>query len=607
MKSRLQIREIDYDGKTKHSSITLKDGLNVIHGESNTGKSLILLSIQHVFGKDHTRKLNGIPELIGYSTISITIETKSGEYRITRDIRDNSKDIIVCFIDTNSVEYCRPKNATKKKRTISEFLLSILDGTGFQLRKNANGDKINLTYNKLMLVSILDEAKIISAEWSPFLSGVLTTATEERSAFKLYLQNEDDSKCNPVEKKEVIKTRLSGSINSLLVLKQELLNEIDELSDDISSDLDYDPKQELNDLQERISVLNTEILRLREEQSLIITEQRKLKTEKLFSQEIINRFNLYIENLFIDRERLQFIQEGNFYLDQLVDIKCPTCGSEFAEKCDSTSFFDGYKKEAYEAELTKIHLQIKDIKQSIGYHQKKIGLLSDSITTMQNKYNEIQNNIEIIIDNELDPVHIEIEAMEEKLLLKNTITQKQLLLKKIATQMAELDRQLVAPVEKCNYDSSIKLNCIDEYIKYLDSNLTAWLYPAYNICEFNENTLDISLDNKLRISNGKGHRAILAAAMVVSLLEYCTFKDFLHNGFVVLDSPLLSLKERSKVKSNEIIADVIADNFFKELALKSGIQIIVLENKEPPKIDKGSIHVIEFTNGHKEGRDGLLE
>lgn len=607
MKSRLQIRKINYDGKIKHSSITLKDGLNVIHGESNTGKSLILLSIQYVFGKDNMRRLNGIPELIDYSTISITIETKSGKYRITRDIRDESTDIIVYFTDTDLVEYCRPKKATKKKRTISEFLLSILAGTGFQLRKNANGDKISLTYNKLMLISILDETKMISPECSPFLSGIVTAATEEKSAFKLYLQNEDDIKCNPVEKKKVIKTRLSGSISSLSVLKQELLNEIDELSNDVSSDLDYDPKQDLNDLQERISALNKEIFGLREEQSLIISEQRKLKTEKLFSQEIINRFNLYIENLLIDRERLYFIQEGNFYLDQLVDINCPICGSEFTKEFDGSSFFDDYKKEAYEAELTKVQLQIKDIKQSIEYHERKIRLLIDSITIMQNKYNKIQKNIEMIVNNELDPIYAEVGVIEDKLLLKNTITQKQFLLKKIATQIAKLDRQLVAPVEKCDYVSSIKLNCINDYIEYLNSNLKDWAYPTYNICEFNEKTLDISLDNKLRISNGKGHRAILATAMVISLLEYCTFRDFLHNGFVILDSPLLSLKERSKVNNNEIISDVIADNFFKKLALKSGIQIIILENKEPPKIDEGSIHVIEFTNGHKPGRDGLLE
>lgn len=609
MKSRLQIRKIEYQGQSKYSSINFYDGLNVIHGDSNTGKSLILLSIQHVFGKDHAARLSGIPELKNYSTISITIETRKERYKITRDIRDNSSDVIVYSKDKDSVEYCRPKNSTTKKRTISDFLLSIVSGTDFKLRKNASGDTVNLTYIKLMLVSILDEAKIINSEYSPFLSGVVTASTQEKSAFKLYLQNEDDSECNAVEKSEVIKTRLSGSIDSLSILKKDLLNDITKLTEGSSTNclLEYNPKQKLNNLKEKISKLMNKVNELREEQSVIVKNERKLETEKLFSQEIINRFNLYIENLLVDQERLQFIQEGNFYFNQLIDVNCPLCGSEFAGDIDDFSFVEDYKKEAYEAEFIKIQLQLKDIKESIKYHEDKMGEIVSIISTNHNRYAEIQDNIEMITNNELEPIYTEIELIESKLLLKSTIEQKQLLLKSISDKIFKIDRQLASPAEKCDYDSSIKLEYINSFMEYLNSNLLDWSYPSYSICDFNDKALDISLDNKLRISNGKGHRAILAAAMVISLLEYCTSNDFLHNGFVVLDSPLLSLKERSNTNNNEIVSDVMADNFFRKLALKSGIQIIILENKEPPKIDDGHIHIIEFTKGHKPGRSGLLE
>lgn len=609
MKSRFQIRKIEYDGKEKCSSIKLYDGLNVIHGESNTGKSLILLSIQHVFGKNLIARLGGIPELNDYSSISITIETAEGNYKITRDIRSKSDDIIVYCFNKNSVEYCRPEKATKTKRTISEFLLSMLDGTDFKLRKNKNGDTVNLTYKKLMLVSILDEARIINPEYSPFLSGVVTASTEEKSAFKLFIQDEDDSNCNAVEKADVVKSRLNGSIGSLSILKQELIDDISDLTKDSNVDeyLEYDTKQKLKELQDKILKLNNRIHDLREEQSSITTNVRKLDTEKLFSTEIINRFNLYVENLLIDQERMKFIEEGNFYFDQLINTNCPTCGSEFIQDVDDILILDEYEKEAYEAEFLKIKLQIKDIMESIKYHEIKINEIDDSIKTYNSKYYEIQENIDIIINNELEPIYAEIEIIEDNLLMKSNIEQKQKLLKRISEKIFKLSGQLLGPVDECNYDSSMDLDSINNFIDYLNSNLIDWAYPSYNICDFSEKTLDITLDNKLRISNGKGHRAILAAAMVISLLEYCTSNNFLHNGFVILDSPLLSLKERSNVKSNEIVSDFIADNFFRKLALKSGIQIIILENKEPPKINEGKINIIEFTNGNKPGRIGLLE
>lgn len=609
MKSRFQIRKIEYEGEEKRSSINLYDGLNVIHGESNTGKSLILLSIQHVFGKDLIARLSGIPELNDYLSISIVIETAAGNYKITRDIRSKSNDITVYCFNKNSVEYCRPEKATKKKRTISEFLLSVLNGTDFKLRKNKDGDTVNLTYKKLMLVSILDEARIINLEYSPFLSGVVTSLTQEKSAFKLFIQDEDDSNCNAVEKADVVKSRLNGSIDSLSTLKQELIDDISDLTEDNNVDeyVEYDPKQKLKELQEEISKLNNVIHGFREEQSSLTTTIRKLDTEKLFSIEIINRFNLYLENLLIDQERMQFVEEGNFYFDQLINTNCPTCGAEFTQDIDDIPIVDGYKKEAYEAEFLKIKLQIKDIMESIKYHEIKINEIEDSINTYTIEYDRLEENIDIITSNELEPIYDEIKMIEDNLLMKSNIEQKQKLLKTISDKIFKLRGQLLSPTNECNYDSSMALDSINSFIDYLNSNLVDWAYPLYNICEFNEKTLDIRLDNKLRISNGKGHRAILAAAMVISLLEYCTSNNFLHNGFVILDSPLLSLKERSNVKSNEIVSDFIADNFFRKLALKSGIQIIILENKEPPKINDGKINIIEFTNGNKPGRKGLLE
>lgn len=42
-------------GQDTKSSVDLKQGLNIVHGESNTGKSLVLSCIDYMFGAESHR------------------------------------------------------------------------------------------------------------------------------------------------------------------------------------------------------------------------------------------------------------------------------------------------------------------------------------------------------------------------------------------------------------------------------------------------------------------------------------------------------------------------------------------------------------------------
>ena len=105
-------------------------------------------------------------------------------------------------------------------------------------------------------------------------------------------------------------------------------------------------------------------------------------------------------------------------------------------------------------------------------------------------------------------------------------------------------------------------------------------YDSTNI-SFDNTTLDLLIDGKRRSSWGKGYRALIMSAMVIGLMRYCCENNRLHPGFVIIDSPLVSLKER-KMSTDEIWIDDYMERKMIEDILKSDSsrQVIIFENKD---------------------------
>lgn len=119
------------------------------------------------------------------------------------------------------------------------------------------------------------------------------------------------------------------------------------------------------------------------------------------------------------------------------------------------------------------------------------------------------------------------------------------------------------------------------------------------------------LDNKERGNYGKGYRAIYFSAFMFGLIQHSLKNNFGHPRFIVLDSPLNPFKERDLGSSddNEQIPREMQDNFFRGLSnldyLKR-VQIIILDNREPPNDVKVRINNIHFSKDNKLGRYGFF-
>jgi ribonuclease HII len=73
-------------------------------------------------------------------------------------------------------------------------------------------------------------------------------------------------------------------------------------------------------------------------------------------------------------------------------------------------------------------------------------------------------------------------------------------------------------------------------------------------------------------------------------------------NFLVLDSPILSLKEKESKMPSETMRNYLFENIVNN---QRGIQTIIVEN-EIPNIDYKSTNIIHFTKEKNKGRYGFL-
>jgi hypothetical protein len=127
----------------------------------------------------------------------------------------------------------------------------------------------------------------------------------------------------------------------------------------------------------------------------------------------------------------------------------------------------------------------------------------------------------------------------------------------------------------------------------IEAVLRDWNWEGQGRVEFDEKVYDIKVDGQPRQSHGKGVRAVLFSAFVIALIRYCQSEGLPHPGFVVIDSPLTSYKKRgASIRGAETaVSHGVEAAFWESLtSISPEIQVVIIENKEPPSEVASSVH-----------------
>jgi hypothetical protein len=152
---------------------------------------------------------------------------------------------------------------------------------------------------------------------------------------------------------------------------------------------------------------------------------------------------------------------------------------------------------------------------------------------------------------------------------------------------------------KSHFDKAF-FKALGEYVTHI---LQKCNYVDLSTAYVSPEEFDVVVNGQAKKHRGKGYRAFLNTVFSIALLEYLTEKGAYSPGLLIVDSPILSLKEGV----DDEASDSMKSALFQYLLDNQGnAQTIIIENDIPPALDYSKAHVVEFTKGKKPGRYGLL-
>lgn len=577
-------------GKTD-SIIELSNGVNIIYGPSNTGKTYIVKCIDYMFGSER----EPIDISTGYQYIKIIVRTQCGTITMSRKIGENKIEVSSNDNNVPSGKYATKASRTNYDKTINSVWLSLIGINDLHLViSNENYKKQILSWRTFSHMFMLTETKIIS-EYSAILSGRDTSNTAVIASLIFLLSGQDfaetetkDTKEIKEAKKNAVKAYINKELFRLSERNQELLAQ---LKENPNINIAVEIEKNMAEISTNEKRINSSI-----EENQKILAQLYEKNENLSECNVLlNRYDELTTQYDADLKRLNFIVDGEVNLNTSFSTHCPFCDGEVVVK-KNQNYIDAAK-----SDYKKIKLQAKDLESaSKELRSEKLSLEQEIGTLMAKK-----KSIEELIEKELKP---QVFNLKEKLsTYKDAIEcQKEIdILKKLSEQktadMIENDTD-----EESELKFKVKEHLDYSFINELSNGIKSFLencnYDNLLSVIFDKADMDIVINGKKKSSNGKGYNAYFNSVVAIVLSRYMESKAKYSPDFLVLDSPILSLKEKETKKPSETMRNTLFENIVDN---QKGIQTIVIEN-EIPEINYKDANIIHFTKEKNNGRYGFL-
>lgn len=577
-------------GKTD-SIIELSNGVNIIYGPSNTGKTYIVKCIDYMFGSER----EPIDISTGYQYIKIIVRTQCGTITMSRKIGENKIEVSSKDNNVLSGKYATKASRTNYDKTINSVWLSLIGINDLHLViSNENYKKQILSWRTFSHMFMLTETKIIS-EYSAILSGRDTSNTAVIASLIFLLSGQDfaetetkDTKEIKEAKKNAVKAYINKELFRLSERNQELLAQLKE-------NPNIDIAVEIEKIMVEISTNEKRINSSIEENQKILAQLYEKNENLSECNVLLNRYDELTTQYDADLKRLNFIVDGEANLNASFSTHCPFCDGEVVVK-KNQNYIDAAK-----SDYKKIKLQAKDLESaSKELRSEKLSLEQEIGTLMAKK-----KSMEELIEKELKP---QVFNLKEKLsAYKDAIEcQKEIdILKKLSEQktadMIENDTDEESE-PKFNVKEHLDYSFINELSNGIKSFLENCNYDNLLSVIFDKADMDIVINGKKKSSNGKGYNAYFNSAVAIVLSRYMESKAKYSPDFLVLDSPILSLKENEIKKPSETMRNTLFENIVDN---QKGIQTIVIEN-EIPEINYKDANIIHFTKEKNNGRYGFL-
>lgn len=595
-------------------------GANVLAGESDTGKSYLISCLDYILGAEKLKKR--LKKATAYTHLFVEFENSDNKV-LTLERALDGGNLLVHHVSIHNIhekgEAIAP--ARKGKSSGPDVTSVLFPFAGIQeakLRKNARGETQRLSVRTLAPLFLVDEVSIID-EQSPVTGRPGFDDTARKRMFSYLLTGIDDDGIVAAEKDEIVKARLQAKLEVV----QDLIRPLEERfgTKNGSFPIATPPGDELDDvivkLTEEVEAATAAISRLHEEAQTATALTLKAESQLLGVAEIQSRYNLLGERYRSDLKRLDFLAEGTHYFDSLQEVPCPLC----AQKMVSLHLHDegvhalmsGQEiRRSASAEAAKIHAYLADLQKAIGsVDQRKDELeheRSEAHAVLLTLQESLTRNLTPLLTNTSGRLEVLLERRAERDAERTDFQR----LTDLRALQRNIEESLVGDGQPKLEWEGLSSQSLASLCTEIEAVLTEWKWSLSPRVSFDEKEYDIVVDGQPRQSHGKGVRAVLYSAFVVGLLRYCAGNGRPHPGVVVIDSPLTSYKKKGAAAvsgSDGPVSAGVEAGFWQSLTrVSKDLQIIVIENKEPPVSTAQEVHY-EWFAGEYAGageRAGLI-
>lgn len=595
------ISEITASGRdVRTSAIQFRQGVNIVYGPSNTGKSMIVKIIDYLFGGDGCP---ANPNKTGYSDFQMKLRDDCGhEVSVARSVE--------CDDDGNE------KAASK---VVVSSNSDVMPSGNYSVKSGGKkSDRIDFKNLLLRLIGIEDEVKIISSQagksaalsWRVFFHQFCLKEDHifsERTIIDnpgygsitlnlntlAYLAYEGGLEELQVEDKKIVLAK-SEAVRSYIAQRRAPLSmRIKE----IRSQLDALPAEpidekalarELADVSEKLSSAK------REAESIFMgIVQAQSRISQLGSLE--ERYGQLKSQYESDMNRLDFILDGDKRLGDNAE-RCPFCDGEIpAEECVSY-------EEACKAEKAKVAAQLRDLDSVLGETHSDFEAELSRLAELEGQRDALMAQIEDVLKPDYDNLNEILEAYKTASSLQTEIEILESLDEEYGQDIyLEMQREVDAP----KYDAKklFRDDVFDDLSDRVSSAVERCGYPDFRFAGLNRTTFDVTVNGKDKKSEGKGYRGFLNSIFAFVLMKYLDECGKHAPRMLILDSPILSLKESKQ----EGVAEGMKSSMLSYMLDQCGnCQVIIIENEIPGDVDFSAANLIEFTKNGSIGRYGFL-
>ena len=601
MRKGFYISQVKIAGPGKKDAVVeFKDGVNVVLGPSNSGKSLILACIDYCFGYVHKNEkqpdyAEKIKALDGYNAVYVTIKTSEGSYEIIRAIGDDDHVLI-----NGTTYYINDRKKDQPK--LNEFLLGLLgihEPHYIRAKRKASASPNSVSFRSLLANFYVRQGKI-ETERSVFFNPNDPNTGVTAPALFLFLLNGNN--CDDFKKKEDPKISKARNEGEKLYIEKQLsslgsrVDKLTSLRNEMALSVSFD-----DDLTAQVEEIQKQIDEAIKESHDIMAQIYERNSKLSEANTIEEQFRSLQTQYESDIRRMSLILESEAKIHNYPEKNiCPVCG----QSLQSGQYHPEYAP-AIVAESKLKKEKMADLQTAQADLIQRRDKIKNEIIELENKQHTIENRL----NQELIP---KIQNLKEKVEQRRKFDQIVTELTVVSDQLQllhdDLDKNQTVEKSKeelYHIEDDFNKNIIGAFEKHLTDILQQVHFPNASSAFWNMPTFDVVFGKKSKTGiMGGGFCATVNACVLMAYEQFLIDSGKYVPGCVFIDSPLTSLSESQYEEEKETIQHNFAEYL---LSGKINGQVILADHTDRIKIsDKSKVNVIEYTHNRNHGVYGFV-